>query len=173
MKRVLGILAGIFLIANILGQATHYVGESYGGGIVFYVHDGGKHGFITATVDRSTRIQRQNSTSATTKAVTDGIGEVNFNTERISAIKGVEEDDDPVYFNYQDSYYSDWYLPSRYELSLLYLNRAVLGGYAEFAKGWSSAEDSRVNAWFTSFVTGAAFRNGQDDILYVRVHRRF
>jgi hypothetical protein len=29
----------------------HYIGESYGGGIVFYVYDNGQHGLIAATVD--------------------------------------------------------------------------------------------------------------------------
>ena len=173
MKRVLSILAGVFLIANIFGQTTHYVGESYGGGIVFYVNHGGKHGIVTSTVDRSTRIRRQNEISTASNAVTDGIDAGKFNTERISAIKGAEDDDVQIYFNYRDSYYSDWYLPSKYELSLLYLNRAVLGGYADFAKGWSSTEDSRVNAWFTSFATGGTFTNGKDDVVFVRVHRRF
>ena len=166
MKRVLSILAGVFLAAIMFGQTSHYVGESYGGGIVFYIHESGNHGIITSTVDRSARIRRQNETSTAT-------GAAKFNTERISAIKGVEDDEAPTYFNYQDSYYSDWYLPSKYELSLLYLNRSVLGGYANFAKGWSSAEASRVNAWFTSFATGGAFTNGKDDVEYVRVHRRF
>jgi hypothetical protein len=173
MKRVLSILSGVFLIANMLGQTNHYVGESYGGGIVFHVSDGGKHGLITATVDRSARIQRQNNTSTATNAVTDGIGADKFNTERISAIKGVEDDDVPTYFKYQDSYYRDWYLPSKYELNLLYLNRSVLGGYADFARAWSSTMDSRVNAWFKSFAAGSAFTKGNDNVLYVRVHRRF
>lgn len=166
MKRVLSILGGVLLTVIMSGQTTHYVGESFGGGIVFYVHEDGKHGIITSTVDRSTRMRRQNETFANT-------GAANFNTERISAIKGVEDDEAPTYFNYEDSYYSDWYLPSKYELSLLYLNRSVLGGYASFAKGWNSTEDSRVNAWFKSFATGGTFTTSNDGVVYVRVHRRF
>ena len=154
-------------------EVTHYVGESYGGGIVFYVYDGGKHGIITASMDRSTRIQRQNETSAVTNTVTNRIDAGELNTEPISAIKSTEDDDVQIYSSYQDSYYSDWYLPSKYELSLLYLNRAVLGGYTNFAKGWSSTEASRVNAWFKSFATGGSFSNGKDDVEYIRVHRRF
>ena len=220
MKRVLSILAAVFLTATVFGQATqemsyqavkennsnvllasstvgignnytakvgtselssvpyaleatHYVGESYGGGIVFYVYDDGKHGIVTSTMDRSKRIQRQNETSTGTKTVKNEIDAGKFNTKRISAIKGTEDDDVQIYSSYQDSYYSDWYLPSKYELSLLYLNRAVLGGYTNFAKGWSSTEASRVNAWFKSFATGASFSNGKDDVEYIRVHRRF
>jgi len=172
MKRVLSILAAAFLTANVFGQRTHYVGESYGDGIVFYVYDGGKHGIVTATMDRSTRKQSQNGTSAGTNTVTDGIDGGKFNTERINAIKGAEEEVQ-IYSSYQDSYYSDWYLPSKYELSLLYLNRAVLGGYTNFAKGWSITEASRVNAWFKSFAAGGSFSNGKDDVVYIRVHRRF
>ena len=154
-------------------EATHYVGESYGGGIVFYVYDSGKHGIVTSTMDRSKRIQRQNGTSTVTNTVTNRIDGSKINTKGISASEDAEKDDVQIYSSYQDSYYSDWYLPSKYELSLLYLNRAVLGGYTNFAKGWSTTEDSRVNAWFKSFATGGSFSNGKDDVVYIRVHRRF
>ena len=36
---------------------THYISESYGGGIVFYVYDNGQHGLIAATADQSTGIR--------------------------------------------------------------------------------------------------------------------
>jgi hypothetical protein len=173
MKRVLSIIAAVFLTANVFGQSNHYVGESYGDGIVFYVSDGGKHGIVTSTMDRSTRIQSQSVTSTVTNTVTNRIDGGKLNTERINANKRAEDDNVQIYSSYQDSYYSDWYLPSKYELSLLYLNRAVLGGYTNFAKGWSTTEDSRVNAWFKSFATGGSFSNGKDDVVYIRVHRRF
>ncbi len=35
---------------------AHYIGESYGGGIVFYVYDNGRHGLIAATSDQSTSL---------------------------------------------------------------------------------------------------------------------
>ena len=34
-------------------NTTHTIGDSYGGGIVFYVYDGGQHGLIAATTDQS------------------------------------------------------------------------------------------------------------------------
>jgi hypothetical protein len=43
---------------SVSNGTTHYIGESYGGGIVFYVYDGGQHGLIAATDDQSTGITR-------------------------------------------------------------------------------------------------------------------
>ncbi|MCX6246865.1 MAG: hypothetical protein NTW10_03940 [Bacteroidetes bacterium] len=36
---------------------THYISESYGGGIVFYIFDNGQHGLIAATADQSAGIR--------------------------------------------------------------------------------------------------------------------
>ena len=41
-------------------STVHFIGESYGGGIVFYVYDNGQHGLIAATADQSTGIQWYN-----------------------------------------------------------------------------------------------------------------
>ena len=81
--------------------------------------------------------------------------------------------DAQVVEDYQDASLSDWYLPTRYDLIKLYQNRAAIGGYSDFAKGWKSVEVSSINEWFRSFVTGSEFRNGKDDEVYVRVIREF
>jgi hypothetical protein len=39
------------------GITTRVIGENYGGGIVFYVYDGGQHGLIAAPEDQSTGIR--------------------------------------------------------------------------------------------------------------------
>ena len=79
MKRVLSILGAVLLTANMFGQANHFVGESFGDGIVFYVYDGGKHGIVTATMDRSKRIERQTETTYVTNTVSKGIDGGRFN----------------------------------------------------------------------------------------------
>ena len=154
-------------------EATHFVGESYGDGIVFYVDENGQHGLITATIDKSTRVKRHNGTFTVTDAARDEMGIREYNTERINAIKGAGSSNAQIFDNPQDDNLSDWYLPTRYDLNLLYTRRAVIGGYSDFAKGWKSTEMSRVNAWFYSFVTGATFTNGKDDAEYIRVLRKF
>ena len=136
-------------------------------------YNDGQHGLIAATIDKSTRVKRHNGTYTVTDAARDEIGAREYNTERINAIKGAGANNAQIFDNHPGDNLSDWYLPTRYDLNLLYLNRAVIGGYSDFAKGWKSTEVSIVNAWFQSFVTGATFTNGKDDAEYIRVLRKF
>jgi len=46
----------------VVNATTHYIGESYGGGLVFYVYDGGQHGLIAATTDQSAAKKWYNGT---------------------------------------------------------------------------------------------------------------
>lgn len=152
---------------------NHFLGEYYGDGIVFYVDENGQHGLITATIDKSKRIKRHNGKFSVTHDARDEIEIREYNTERINAIKGAGSSNAQIFDNPQDDNLSDWYLPTRYDLNLLYVRRAVIGGYSDFAKGWRSTEMSSVNAWFYSFITGATFTNGKDDAEYIRILRKF
>lgn len=156
-----------------VSDAVHYLGEYYGGGIVFYVDEEGKHGLITATIDKETRKLQKSEAFILTNQVRDGITTGKFNTDRINAMKGAGAIDAQERRYYEDKKLSDWYLATGYDLMKLYRNRAVIGGYAEFAKGWKSTEVSSVNEWFESFVTGGEFSNGKDDAVYIRVVRNF
>jgi chondroitin AC lyase len=51
----------------------------------------------------------------------------------------------------KDGGYGDWYLPSKYELNLLYVNKDVVGNFQdEFY--WSSTDYSDAYAWAKDFV---------------------
>ena len=50
--------------------------------------------------------------------------------------------------------YGDWYLPSKYELNLLFLQKNVVGGFANTTY-WSSCEVNGSTAWSVSFNSGA------------------
>jgi len=153
--------------------ATRYVGERYGGGIVFHVSDDGRHGLISAVVEESARKRRQHRIHVDTIDFRGGVGAGKIITEPVTREENSEAGGVRVYPIPPENSLSEWYLPTRYDLDLLYLNRAVIGGYASFARGWKRTDVSSINAWFGSFVTGAKFTNGKDNYLYARVLREF
>ena len=68
--------------------------------------------------------------------------------------------------------YGDWYLPSFYELNLLYTQRTAVGGFASDVY-WSSSEDTNNYAWFKNFSNGGQFIEGKSFSHYVRAIRAF
>jgi len=151
---------------------THYIGESYGGGIVFYVYDNGQHGLIAATADQSTSIYWYNGSYTTTNAVRNKVNAGLFNTERIIINQGAGSYAAQICSNYQGGEYGDWYLPSKYELNLLYLQKAVVGGFTTNGY-WSSSEYSANFAWFQDFNFGFQFDDYKNYNYNVRAVRAF
>jgi hypothetical protein len=161
------------------GYPVHTIGESYGGGIVFYVYDGGQHGLIAATADQSTSIRWYGGTNTNTRARGDGIGAGLKNTAIIIANQGSVDGADfaaTVCNEYSvtvaGTTYGDWYLPSKYELNLLYLQKTVVGGFAS-AYYWSSTEYAYNTAWDQYFGSGFQGHSGKGDIDHVRAVRAF
>ena len=136
---------------------THRIGERFGGGIVFYVYDNGKHGLIAATSDQATFVRWGTTTAV--NAVRDGINAGMANTERIILVQGSAGDyAAQIAANYQGGGYGDWYLPSKYELNLLFQKKAFVGLFPGFTY-WSSNESGNDNAWGQDFsdIWGAQF----------------
>jgi hypothetical protein len=158
--------------------SSHYIGESYGGGIVFFVYDGGQHGLIAATSDQSTAIRWYGGSNTNTRARADGIGAGLKNTAIIIADQSTVDGNSfaaTVCNEYSVTVggvtYGDWYLPSKYELNLLYLQKTVVGATNNIY--WSSTEIGFNTAWCQSFVTGNQFANFKDPPTYVRAIRAF
>lgn len=94
----------------------HYVGELFGGGIVFYVDQSGDHGLIASLDDLDTggalwgldNVDLSNSTS-----FTDGAS----NTANIINAGSIATDAANLCDAYNGGGFSDWYLPSYWELS--------------------------------------------------------
>ena len=110
-------------VSTLIG--AHYLGESFGGGIVFYVYDNGKHGLIVSTEDQGTEVKWYNGTYSTTNAFRDGVNAGLLNTERIILSQGAGNYAAQIAANYKGGGFGDWYLPSAYELGLLHIQRAL------------------------------------------------
>ena len=68
--------------------------------------------------------------------------------------------------------YSDWYLPSKTELNLLFLQRSTIGGFYGFAY-WSSTVNSNKDSWSQAFPTGNSFYIGKSSSYFARPIRAF
>lgn len=70
--------------------------------------------------------------------------------------------------------YTDWFLPSKDELDLMYTNlhKNGIGGFSEWYY-WSSSEYNKYEAWYQSFIVGERKRLDKDSIVSVRAVRAF
>jgi hypothetical protein len=70
--------------------------------------------------------------------------------------------------------YGDWYLPSKFELNLLYNERAIVGGFTG-SLYWSSTESNATDAWYQDFVNrgGQQYTLGKSYMLNMRAIRAF
>jgi len=163
-------------------STVHYVGENYGGGIVFYIYDNGQHGLIAATTDQNFGTQWYNGVNKLTGTTGDGLGVGIMNTPLIIAAQIADNQTGAfaarTCANYSVSNngvnYGDWYLPSKFELNLLYLQKNLVGSFATDDVYFSSTEVDSTNVWVQSFLNGAA-TSGLKNITtgYVRAIRAF
>ncbi len=179
-----GIGQGIFTNCNITGLApdtTYYVrayatnsgGTTYGdevsfysgktfgtvheGGLVFY-NDGDGHGLVTAP--ESTEWQKQWGKYGTLVTNTEtSLGTGSSNTIKILTVLNeapVETDRAAqVCDTLTEGGYSDWFLPSKDELNLMYLNLKA-NGFGGFIASyyWSSSEYNADGTWSQRFSDG-------------------
>ena len=167
--------AGTVATPYVISDSVHKIGDTYGGGIVFYVYDNGRHGLIAATADQSTGVVWTTAAyqSTVSNAVRDGVNGGQTNTERIIIQAGAGSYAAQLCANYQGGNYGDWYLPSKYELNLLYLQKAVVGGFANNGY-WSSTEFDNNYAWYQYLRQWRPVHfNGKGNPLYVRAVRAF
>ena len=164
----------------IINERIHYVGESFGGGIAFYVYDKGRHGLIAATSDQDPGIQWYNGMKRYTNTTGDGVGAGEMNTALIIAL---QTNDNPmsnfaakVCADYSITIdginYGDWYLPSKYELDLLFSRKNLVGDFDDNYY-WSSNEFSSVSAWCQNFSTGIQYNLNKNTPYGVRAIRSF
>ncbi|MBC7507398.1 MAG: hypothetical protein H7320_01410, partial [Ferruginibacter sp.] len=171
-------------VVNATGATTLTIGQSYQGGKIFWLDATGQHGLIAATVDQSVGIQWYNGIFRFAGTSGDGLYAGAMNTAMIVATHMTDNQNSRIgnfaaivcadYSVIDGSVtYGDWYLPSKYELNLLYNQKTVVGGFAGNMY-WSTNEENGLGyAWFQDFTNGWTAYTIKSDKLFVRAVRAF
>jgi hypothetical protein len=172
---------------------NYSIGDLVEGGIVFYIDATGEHGLVAALEDIT---EGSNMGSygipegfewgcfASSVSGADGyaIGTGYQNTLDISAQNCQTEQGGitaaQAALNYETEGYTDWFLPSRYELVEMYNtigNGGNIGGFETIyiPHYWSSSESNNTNAWLVNFSSGYTYVSNKNLSLRVRVVRAF
>lgn len=136
------------------------VGDTYQGGIIFYLDASGCHGLVCAPSDQSSGVQWYNDSYVSTSAYASAVGAGYGNTRAIVESQGSGNYAAVLCENLSLGGFTDWYLPSRYELILMYenigngnlLGLGDIGSFGIFSY-WSSTEFDDDQAWIISFQT--------------------
>lgn len=136
----------MFVVSAISLAVTPKIGDSYGGGTVFYVDGTGQHGLIAAKVDVTGHSYRKDE------------GFFNWYGAKDGANAFVEG-------------YDDWFLPTKEQLNQLYSQRRAAG--MANSVYWSSSEGDVDNAWAQNFASGEVLVGKKTNGSRVRAVRLF
>ena len=163
------------------GQAPEglNIGDIYQGGIVFYL-DGNGGGLIAAPSNQSSGAQWGCYGTPISGADGTAIGTGAQNTIDIESGCSTPGTAADICVNLVLSGYTDWFLPSKDELNLMYQNIGQgnalglgnVGGFANYVY-WSSTELDNNDAWKRSFGSGAQNLGSKLVNGYVRSVRAF
>ncbi len=168
------------------------VGDSYGGDIVAYIlQDNGDdpddpgyvagehHGLIAATADAKSTMPWSNITSTLVGTTGTALGDGQANTTLIvnQIVDTIHCTSGAAYYcdNLTEGGHNDWFLPSKDELNKLYINKDVIGSFADDADDcyWSSSEYDAGFAWYQDFSNGSQDHAHKYSTGWVRAVRVF
>jgi len=167
------------------GNFTHYIGEEYGGGVIFHLwkdNAGVEHGLIVALTDQSISQAWSNVTSAeigtSAQSSWDGLS----NSNSIVGQAGHTSSAAKLCLDLVSGGQSDWYLPSIQELNMLWNNYytvtkalSQISGATQLSNSayWSSSEYYSNNAWSFFFYSGNTYSLSKNNTICVRAVRAF
>jgi hypothetical protein len=159
------------------------IGDTYGGGIIFYL-DGNGGGLIAAPTDQSAWAEWGCYNTSISGADGTAIGTGAQNTiDIVNASCSPNYSGNSIAADICDTLtlggYSDWFLPSSDELNEMYLNIGQgnalglgnIGGFVSLY--WSSTEASAAHAFYFHFTNGNAYSTSKDYPRSVRAVRAF
>lgn len=157
------------------------IGQTYNGGKVFYLDQTKRHGMIVSTSDLNNLNGvpwgppgSSATTAPQTGAIGASLGSGPGNTSLILAKYGTGTYAAALCIAFRGGGFSDWFLPSRAELNLIYVNRVALG-IPSLYYWWSSTEFefSVQTAYSQNFVDGSSSIDPKTALRAVRAVRRF
>jgi hypothetical protein len=177
------------------GSFTHYIGEEFGGGVIFHLWkdaQGVEHGLIVDKTDLSTSQVWSNVDQTLIGPAAQSSWDGLSNSNAIVAQAGHTNSAAALCLNSTNGGQSDWYLPSIEELERLYTNRLEVNAALRSISGatemkkidssgllieyWSSSEIdvTEINfAWVLKMVDGPVDGFEKNDENYVRAVRFF
>lgn len=176
---------GIDITSNVITATSPCglaIGDTYEGGIIFYLDPSGCHGLISDDTDIGTNSPWFVSAYLDTRAYGSGLFAGEYNTNRINWEQSGIVTAAAICITYVHDGHDDWYLPSIHELRLMNQNIGQgnalglgnIGGFADDIY-WSSTEFDASSAWVHNFLTGVPdFFGGLKNLThYVRAVRAF
>jgi len=154
-----------FMWQNAAKTCDQYnVGDVYQGGKIAYFFQSGDVGYIAGECHGIIAAETDQDSSGTTwgtytliSGTSSAIGSGLTNTNAIVANQGAGTYAARLCYDLVLNGYSDWFLPSKDELSILYINRTVIGNFVTggFSNGgyWSSTEDNTTQSCTHQFDT--------------------
>jgi hypothetical protein len=129
------------------------IGDTYEGGIIFYLDDTKQHGLVCAPTDQSTSATWSNGSDITTGAVGSDIGTGQSNTTIIVNLQGDGNYAAKICDDLVLNGYDDWFLPSKSECFSMYFNLKIYKNMGDFSDNlyWSSTE-STVNLAYSQYA---------------------
>ena len=166
--------------------STHFIGEEFGGGVIFHLwkdEQDNEHGLIVDRTELDTAYIWSNKKSTmigtTAQNSKDGLS----NSRAIVAQPGHKKSAADLCLNSKNGGFEDWYLPAEEELIFLYENRKKVNQTLSEMKDatillktayyWSSTEDDSKNALLMYFIHGDTGPVNKDDLNFVRAIRAF
>ncbi len=151
------------------GALAHYIGEQFGGGVIFHLWkdaQGIQHGLIADLTDLSTSKEWSNVNQTIVGPSCQSTWNGASNCNAIVSQAGHSTSAAFICLNSTNNGQSDWYLPSIDELSLLWHNRfnvnkslSTISGANQLsnsARYWSSTEFEYMNGFIFNFLNGSS-----------------
>ena len=159
------------LPVGVVNDPLPVIGETYQGGIVFYL-DGSGGGLIAAPTDQTSSPWGCEGTLISgADGTATGTGAQNtIDIELGCTTTGTAAD---ICANLTLGGYSDWFLPSKEEVNLMYTKRFEIGNFEVNGIYWSSTETDNSRAWGRSLGNGTPVNAEKSYAANVRAIRAF